>query len=580
MKITRASRRALIIPTALFVAMFVMLLCTALFASVSYNLSLSLESLDATERRYLSFGAMNELLSKLNSGEVQATTYTRGHPWQVNTNGTVSECWVEPLSGQNVLVVAQTSRHGQGRPEVVKSLCTYHEFDAGRVYTNVVDDNPGVPDHLFYSDDSAGGSWSELPAPTRQRYLPDGTLETRAGEFAGTLPFVAGAPNGSVYSIYSPAVDGWDDPFSPAHFGIIIPISMPWGQLTRGAIVTGNRNGMTVGDLAPAEQTLIDHVVEVTISKGAVPLKYSHDTGQWEPLPPPQEATVDNSGNVHVDAGNYHIQGVNGPPTAYNGGIIAPMFRNGRDAIYDFREDTQQWNILVPKQKDVVLMTADVEDGTPYVQSGEVQPVTWVYFAQVLAAVELNIPSLLDNIEADIASPKLHKWENNDWVPVPDPPAEFFKRSGPQLDTANLGPRGLRLGGMVASGGELTVVSRPPNGSNLVDTLWKYRQGKWEVVPPPPNKRYDPITGNAVDVPGLPSRLEVGMGANGNLILRIPTRVGPNPIFMQTKGGSYDLLPPVKSSAGVLQPFLCQSSGGRKQSVSGHGAYVVRATYF
>ena len=90
----------------------------------------------------------------------------------------------------------------------------------------------------------------------------------------------------------------------------------------------------------------------------------------------------------------------------------------------------------------------------------------------------------------------------------------------------------------------------------------------------------NPETGSEVQDPGLPSQLELGMGANGLLILRVPNASGPNSIFMQTKGGDYDLLPPVKPEGGPYQNFLSQTSGGRKRDGSSKGSYVVKATYF
>jgi len=568
----RAFRPAgIIVPTALFVAMFVLMLCTVLFASVSHNLGLSQDSVESTEYRYISFGAMNQLLSDLNAG-LDERTYTFPKKRQTITGGTVSECWIEPLTGKNRLVVAQTYRSGAAKPEVVKALCTFTEFDMGRVYTNVVDDNIGVPDPICYSDISASGDWSQLPPAPRSRYTSTGALETRPGEFAGTLPFVAGAPDGSVYAMYSPGVDGWDDEMSPAIFEIPIPISMPWGQLVRQSIAIGNKQGQTVGELSQAVQAMIDHLVDVSVSKGAMTLKYSEDVGKWVPLPPPEEATVV-SGNVKVHTGEFHIQGISGPPAAYNGGITLPMFRKGQDLIYDYREESNKWNVVKPPGKDLLYLTADT-DGTTFVQTGNLQPVYLDYFARILLGN-------LTNIHTDAEQTNLHKFEDGQWVDIPNPPSQFFHKTTAQLvNRPYNSSRGPSLGGMAASGGEFTVVNRPPAGSGLVDTLYKYRQGKWEIVPPPPNKHFDPNTGSEVTDPGLAVSLELGMGANGQLILRVPTASGPNPIFMQTKGGTYDLLRPVKIAGGPLQNFLSQTSGGCKRDASGKGSYVVKATYF
>lgn len=553
--------------------MFVLLLCTLLFSSVSQNLGLSLDSVDGVENRYQSLGAMNELLSDLNRG-LDPGTFTKARPRRVDNGKSVTECWVEPLAGgKNVLVVALTSRGGSGRPEPVKSLCTFQEFDLGRVYANVLDDNPAVPDPICYSDISASGDWSQLPPAPRTRYTATGQLESRPGEFAGTLPFVAGAPDGSIYAMYSPGIDGWDDESSPAWFDIPFPVAMPWGQLTRQTIAAGNRQGKTIGELSVVVQAMIDHLVDVSLSKGALTMKYSQDQGQWTPLPPPEEATVVN-GQVRVDTGNYHIQGISGPPSAHENGVTCPIFRKGQDLIYDYREDTGKWNIIKPPGKDLMFLATD-NDGTAYVQSGQSSRVFLDYFLRILLAD-------LSNIRAGADSSALHKYNDGQWEEIPDPPSQFFPQNG-NLQLVNQpypDSRGARLDGMVVSGGELTVVSRPPAGHRLVDTIWKYRQGRWEVVPPPPNKHFDPNTGAEVNEPGLASELELGKGADGKLILRVPTTSGPNPIFMQTKGGDYDLLPPVKVEGGPYKNFLSQSSGGCKRDGSSRGSYVVKATYF
>lgn len=601
----------IIIPTALFIAMVVLLLCTVLLASVSYNLDLSLDSVEKTEYRYISFGVMNTLLSDLNSGRTDVRQFTKARPQVTTSGGTLSEAWVEPLAGgKNVLVVAQTRRSGGSQAEVVKSLCTFQEFDLGRVYTNSVDGNPSVSDPIYFSDLSASGGWSQLPPAPRMRYNSEGKVEEASGEFAGTLPFVTGGPDGSLYAVYSPAIDGWNDYLSQANIPFLpntnpvelimaalqivqmpfalpgpvqlastlaaghLPISLKWGQLSRQTFVAANRDGRTVGELSVIVQAMIDQVSDVSLSQGGMIMKYSQDQGKWAPLPPAEDAVVV-QGQIQRKTGEYHVQGISGPPSAYEGGIMCPVFRKGQDLVYNYREETHDWDIVKPPGRDLLYLAAD-SDGTPFVQSGNQNKVYLDYFLRVLVGN-------LSNIQAGATDTSLHKRENDQWIKIPNPPARFFKDSGSQLQLVDLPydeKSGPLLGGMAANGGELTVVNRPPRGSHLVDTIYKYRQGKWELVPPPPNKRFDPETGSEVQDPGLPSQLELGMGANGLLILRVPNASGPNSIFMQTKGGDYDLLPPVKPEGGPYQNFLSQTSGGRKRDGSSKGSYVVRATYF
>ena len=90
----------------------------------------------------------------------------------------------------------------------------------------------------------------------------------------------------------------------------------------------------------------------------------------------------------------------------------------------------------------------------------------------------------------------------------------------------------------------------------LVDTIYRYKDGQWEAVPSPPNQYFDDA-GNEVTEPGLPSRLEVGMGSKGKLMLRIPSTKGGDAIFEESDTeGEFNLLPAVMSGSGSFVPYL------------------------
>lgn len=561
----------------MFVAMFVLLLATVMVAGVSLNFSNALNSVETTEFRYLSLGATNELLSELNAG-LERDTYTRGNPRRVKEGGRIIESWVEPLEENEkfVFVVARTFRSGGGKPQVVKKLAMFREHTLARVYTNVTDTDKANPDPVYYSDLSSSGAWSQLPDLSRTRYTNAGTLETKTGQVAGTLPYVSGAPDGSMYVVYAPTLDGWDDKPSPAYFfGIPIPIVLPWGDLALHTIVNGGRKGLTVGDLTPVAQVLIGHVTEVTVSKGAIMMKYSHDDGAWTPLPPAEEAALVGSDFV-VDPGNYHLQGVAGPPMAHDKGLTVPLYRKGQDSIYQYSHDTEQWSVVKPPGEDVMLLTTEQSGDAVYVQTGKLQPVGPGYLLNIIAiAAGLGDEN---GIYANTSTSALHRYADGEWTPVPDPPARYFDKSG-ELKDRSYGARGPTLSGMVGGDdGELYVVNRPPQGSGLVDTVWRYHERVWEVVPSPPNKYFD-SAGTEVEGSGLPQRLEPGVGLDGQLILRVPTRNGADAIFLKTDEG-YDLLPPVHADGGPFEQFLSQISGGAQRDGSGRGGYTVKATYF
>ena len=616
----RRARAGIIVPTALFVAMFVLLLSTVLVASVSQNLNLSLGTLEATESRYLSFAVVNELLSDLSAGTVKVDQWTRSSPRTTYNEGYTSESWVEQLADGNVLVVAQTRRSSQSKPEVVKRLAVYKDYDLTRVYTNRNDNNPNTPDPVFYSEASAG-AWSKLPDFPRQRLKDDGTVDVKPGEKGGTLFWLAGAPDGSMYGVYSPTLDGWGDVPSPLNLFPANLIPFPWGKITLKTLVAGTSQGMTVGDLTPIAQCLINNLTDFSVTKGAVFLKYDFSADEWKPLPPPEEATIGVDGKVVRDPGNYHVKGAGGVPATYEGGALMPVFRKGADTIYRYTESTREFEVLAPPDKDVILMAAD-QQGTPFVQTGTIQPVGVDYFLRVLFED-------FSNIKPQISGAAMWKREGDQWVKIPDPPAQFYNKGGQLVDCRYSPGRGPVLGGMTGGeNGEFYVCNRPEragigdgvlsgamgdlrsaladgqvpdldalanagrdlrstltprafSATDLVDTIYKYNsQGEWELVPSPPNKKIDPVTGDAVDQPGLPENLEIGQGSNGRLIIReTGNRNTPDPLFVQTQGGSWDLLPSVRTEGGPFEVDLAQISGGRRREGT-RGSYVVKATYF
>ena len=565
--------RGTIVPTALFVAMFALMISTLLLASVSFNSGLSLRALEVTEFRYLSLAASNELLSDLNAG-LEQKTFGKTNPRRSHHGGWVTESWVERLEGEtnNVFVSARTYR--PGRPDLAESvqqLATYRDKTLTRVYTNVTDTNKDLPDPTYFNDLKDSEAWTTLPAPPRIRYRDDGTIESKPGEMAGTIPYVTGAPDGSLYALYAPTLDGWDDDPSPVYF-FKVPITLPWGDFALNTIVAGGRQGMTVGELAPIPQVLVEGAPVVAISKGALFTKYSHDTNQWVPLPPAEEATMVN-GEFQVKPGDYHLQGVAGAPVAYDGGMMAPLYRKGPDSIYRYTEKSEKWDVLTPPGQDVLLMGSD-QSGNVYVQTGELKPVGPDYLLTIL------LKNLL-NIYPNTPKTELHQYKNGAWSALPNPPSKFYDSNG-NLVSEKYSSRGPSLSGIVGGKeGEVFVVNRPSDHSKLVDTIYKYSDGVWEVVPSPPNRFFD-SSGAEKESSGYPSKLEICTGSDGLLIVRVPNNgKGLDAIFVQDeKDKTYNILKPIQSPDGSYEAFFSQMAGGRRQRDNGLGAYYVRATYF
>lgn len=571
-----------VIPAAIFVAMSVLLLATLLMATVSHDFGLSLLSVEATEFRYRSLGAANEMIARLNAGEIRPDSHPKGNPIRVPTDGRITESWVEPVpaSEDDIFVVARTYRQSRGKAEDVRLLATYHEHTLARVYTNVTDTDKDNPDPIYFND--SGDAWSRVPDPPRKRLTEAGTVETVDGEFAGTIPYMTGSPDGSLYAVYAPVLDGWKDDPEPAFFDIVpFPVPMGWGDFALKIIVTGSHQGMTVGDLAPIPQVLVSNVNNVTVSRGAVFMKFSHDDGEWRVLPPPQEAKLVGD-RFQLEPDNYHIQGVNSSPVAHDKGVSAAMFRKGQDSIYQFSDKTEQWTVLKPPGTDVLHLATD-RAGTTYTQTGQLESVDLGYLAILLAAVTVAPNGYLGALYANTDVSALHRREGDRWIRLPDPPALFFDHDGALQASPYRGRRGPVLSGMVGGKeGELFVVNRPRDGG-LADTIYKFSDGVWEVVPSPPNKHYD-SEGEEVSRPGPPSRLEVCFGSDGQLIIRVPsaTADGLDGIFVQNDRdpGRYDMLPPIASAGGAFEPNLSQMSVGKRRRDNGRGAYSVRATYF
>lgn len=530
-----------------------------------YNFNLSLGSVEATECRYISFAAANELISDLNAG-LERDRFTKSSPRRVNVGGHVVESWVEPLDPgfETIMVVARTSRIHGGKPEIVRRLSSYREYTLATVFTNVTDKDVSQPDPIYYSELSDSGAWSVLPDVPKMRYTDTGVLQPVPGEVAGSIPYMSGSPDGSLYGLYVPVLDGWQD--DPTLI-FILPIRQ--GELALKTIVTGGEQGLTIGDMQPILQVLIDYASEVTISKGVVPLKYDPKDDSWHALPPVPNVTIEN-GEAKIDAGNFHLNGVGGPPIAWDGGQAAPVYLKGQDAIIRLPKGATSWEAITPPKGDITLMAAD-HDGTLYTQTGSLQRVGIDYLLNILLG---NLTS----IYANTPTSTLSKYEDGKWTKIPDPPARFYDSSGRLVDNPYPGTRGPTLGGMIGGQpGEFVVVNRP-NRAGLSDTLYRYADGVWEAIPSPPNTYYD-AGGNRVDAGGVPPRLEVGIGADGKLMVRIPSAVGSDAIFME-KDANWTLLPPVHTEGGEYVPTLSQMSAGQRKDASGRGMFVVKATYF
>ena len=561
--------KGVILPTVMFVAMFALVMATALVARMSMNFDLSLGSVEKVELRYLSLGASNELLSDLNAG-LDLDTYTKDTPRETRVGGRVVQSWVEKVGGVNgesIFAVARSYADLPANGQIVRQLAVFKPNLDGRVYANTMDTDPGTPAPIYYTD---SGAWRKVPDLKAMRYSPSGVLEVDASRSAGTIPYYVGTRDDSVYTAYSPALDGWgDNPETIWFMGIPTPIQARGGDVMRRALAQSSDNGLTVCDLAAGGQ--IYHEItnpsnKPSLTKGGVLARYSHATEEWTPLPPVPEATFDGNQFVPQD-GDYWPRGIPGPIAAYDGGVQLPLFRSGQDSIYQWKEGESDWDVLTPPGKDVMAMTSD-RDGTLYVQTGDVRPSS---FATMMKVVSGDFRDITPNTRVSA----LHQFENGNWTKIPDPPARFFNSQGQLVASAYPGQRGPLIRSLAGGkGGELYLVNRPQTGG-LADTIYKYSDGAWELVPSPPNKHFD-SSGQEVEEPGPPAKLEIALGIDGEMVVRNITEDGLSGIFVKDESGEYKLLP----ESGQLEGSIAQMSAGGKPESSGKGHYLVRATYF
>ena len=570
---TLTKPKGVIVPTALFVAMVVLILVNLLVSKISMDLGLSTNNLERTEFKYISFGAVNALLADLNAG-LERETYTLDDPRVQSDGGRVTESWVEPapIHEDFVFVVARTYRKSRGLVEEVRRFAVFRPQINAKIYASVADRDKNSPDPIYFSE---SGTWSLLPSIPLMRYTDSGVLQVEEGKFVGSTPFYVGARDNSVYAIHAPTLDGWNDPSERAYFrGVPIPaLRFNWGDFVLRCMVTGSGQSQTQADLTAV--TPIIHEVrnprtKLSLTRGSVVMKYSHDTNEWKPLPPAPEATFDGEKFVE-NPGDYWVQGVPGTMAAHDEGVVAALTRKGQDAIYEWDSVKEKWEVHTPPGKDVLVLATD-QGGTTYVQTGELNPTGIDGLLDIMAGNIMNITPKT-NISA------LHK-QNVDgtWTRVPDPPAEFYDQNGELQSAPYPGVRGPLIGSMVGGErGELYVVSRATR-RGLVDTIYKYSDGEWEAVPSPPgNKHYS--GGLEVESDGLPARLDLALGADGEISVRIPTKNGADPIFVRNEEGEYELLPAVQAPGGSVEKTLYQISGGGKPDESGRGTYLVKATY-
>ena len=547
------SKRAVIIPTAMFVAMVVLLLVTGIAGEAYLNLRFTGLEAERTRLTFLAEGAVNELISGLNQNPT-ALSYTAAAPLTTTTDGVTLRSWseVDPAAPHLRRIYSKAyPSNAPGQAATYTRVVRTAARATGMIYTNIPD-TVTTPDSVLKKDTSAA-SWTLLPPAKRMRYTVAGVLETHPTAYAGTMLFTGADQRSNFYVVYPPALDGWG--FTPASSG----------NLALNMILTKAISGQTLLNLMPIAQEVAEifDYVRDELSQGAVVLKYDGTTNLWSALPPAPNAIDSPTGPV-FEAGNFHIKGLCGPVSCNGDDLYVPVYRKGPDAIYKFHftgvtATSGTWTLL-PALLDIggqpTSMSQVAVDGLGRV-----------------FAISRSYPGGGDDA--------VHELRNNRWVALPEVPGSFYDAGG-QLQESPVAPTGL---GVMAAGqdGALYVVSEGIISDGTVDTIFKWAGGKWVAVPNQENLSH---AGTGPPSVGA-KKADIGVDCDGKLVVRAAVDTFRDQIFVGTGAGyqvqgplpkmGYDASGNPQSFPGFLN-YSSQVMGGGKVTSSAT-SYLPTASY-
>jgi hypothetical protein len=537
----------MVIPTALLIAMVVLMTATALLSQSRQTLQFSGMKAQQSRRLFLAQGAVNEFIDRLN-GDTGFLGYSAGSPFTGTWQDITYEAWTEPDPADPLLrrVVGRAFPTDQpsaaARCEIVVQA---GEDLAPKVVTNVPDENITSPDPIFLSDVGTG-SWTTLPnLPRRGRATEAGGEVAGSGD-AGTLIFGGGNNAGRLFFVYAPGIDGgltghWADidpnPLHPARQIGVAALEFMVGVSAGGShgFYSGSPN--TLAGLTCAAQFVVEEAqfpdygsvyfpnAALWLSKNAAVFEYDSAAGSWDMLPAMENHELVSGSFVPKpgkwedgsDAGACHINGIVGPMACDDRFLYAPLYKKGADLVARFDLAASVWNVLPPipdragAPTDVTYVATSGHDvyviASPYQSGGGP---TGGFTREAPRILRLNSAATgWDALAQEVPASQVR-----DGV--------LSEAPGPAS----------KLGCMAAGrDGALYVCSR----QSQPNTIFKYAGGRWTPLAGPRSS-----DSSFAEAP----QADIGVDGTGAVLLRSPNESGADEMYV-IRPSNYRPLPPL-----------------------------------
>jgi hypothetical protein len=529
----------MVLPTALLIAMVVLMTATALLGQSRSNLAFAGLKAQQSRRLFLAQGAANEFIDRLNS-DASLLAASQSAPYNGTWQDITYQVWTEadPTDGQIRHVVARA--YPTDRPSDAVSFEKVVQAGAdlsGYIATNVPDLDVSNPDKIFLAN-SASPSWTALPPVPRSGWSKLGNPVSGSGN-AGTLIFGGGDNQGRLFFVYAPSIDGGLD-------GIMnTSDDEPVGRTALEFIVKfGDGNDAvpnTLMALLPYAQMLVEDPTfdvdnRLILSKNAAVFQYDTASANWTKLPAMKNyeyvsgSFVAQQKDWHdgTAAGPYHVYGLAGPMACDENNLYVPIYKEGADLVMRYNFASSNWSPLPP----VPARSANGTD-ISYVATTGTDVYVQAYPYKRGSAFNINTPLR--------EPPRILRLNGTSWQPLPEVPASIVanghlaEAAGPASD----------LGCMAAGRDGALYVSSKQSDPN---TVFKFAGGRWTAMA-------GPIAGGGSYPEAL--HADIGVDGSGTVLMRSPNTAGPDEMYT-VRDSTYQRLPDLPG--GVL--YSSQMIGG------------------
>ncbi len=557
----------IVIPTALLIAMVVLMTATALMGQTRQNLQFSGQKALETRRLFVAQGAVNEFIDHLNS-DPNLLGHTEGSAYSGTWHNLTYHVWREQDSVDPSVhhIIAKVFPTGQEAEVTLCGVVVQAGPDlSGFVATNVPDLDINTPDPIFFSS-SSSPSWSTLPPVQRIGWDGDGNEVLGNGD-AGTLVFGGGNTSGQLFFVYAPGIDGglvgdWsslgNEGRSIGQTALEFLVGFSAGESNGSWLFTPN----TLAALTSTAQLVVEPSGlgfwpgnRLLLSQHATVLRYDMATG-WEQLPPmlnhefdPTTASFLPEEKAWPDgtpAGPFHIYGLAGPMSCDDAFLYVPLYKEGPDMVARFDLATRQWSAL-PPVPDRSGQPTDISYVATTGREVYVQAWPFGHVKSPTNVLPLEPPRILRLNEA-----------GTDWEELAEEVPSSQVVDGQLIES--LGPA-MNLGCMAAgNNGALYVSSR----ESQPNTIFKYAGGRWVPIA-------GPVSSGNNYAEAL--HADIGVDGAGTVMLRSPNETGPDEMYT-IRPSSYSQLPSLPDG----KVYSSQMIGGASRD-SAATIYRPTATY-